>query len=57
MNNKHIRELYSIFIDNDNLQKEHKELWEVIKLIDENIDLVEKSNKIQERLQEIMKEK
>lgn len=57
MNNKHIQELYQIFVDNDDLQKDHKELWEVIRLIDENIDLVERSNKISEKLQELMKEK
>ena len=57
MNNKHIKELYEIFVDNDNLQKDHKDLWEVIKLIDENIDLVEKSNKISEKLQKLMNEK
>ena len=57
MNNKHIKELYQIFVDNDNLQKDHKDLWEVIKLIDENIDLVEKSNKISEKLQKLMSEK
>lgn len=57
MNNKHIKELYQIFVDNDNLQKDHKDLWEVIKLIDENIDLVEKSNKISEKLQKLMNEK
>ena len=54
MKNEHIKELYEIFVNDESLQKEHKELFHVLELLDENIDLVEKSNKITEELQKIM---
>ena len=54
MNNKHLKEMYDIFIDDEKLQKEHEELFNVLALINENIGLVERSNEINEKLQEIM---
>lgn len=54
MNNEHIEELYNIFTDDDKLQREHKDLWKLIQLISEQIELSKKNEKLQEELQKLL---